>query len=141
MQIPNAHTRLTPSLEIPPSIRGRGRRKGGSSTSQPHPQRVLNLSKKSQLKSMGERGEEEIHLQLLKSIIRAQSLTSMEHKSFGARQEKERAFSFPRVLQEGNNGEWMEEEERERRDPSLSSASQPSNRCSSPITHQKFQLG
>jgi len=57
MQIPNAHTRLTPSLEIPPSIRGRGRRKGGSSTSQPHPQRVLNLSKKSQLKSMGEREE------------------------------------------------------------------------------------
>ncbi|KAG0517552.1 hypothetical protein BDA96_09G099100 [Sorghum bicolor] len=33
---------------------GRGRGNGGSSTSHPHPQRALNLSKKFQLKSMGE---------------------------------------------------------------------------------------
>jgi hypothetical protein len=38
-------------------MRGRGRGKGGSSTSHPHPQRALNLSKKFQLKSMGEREE------------------------------------------------------------------------------------
>jgi len=38
-------------------MRGRERRNGGSSTSHPHPQRALNLSKKFQLKSMEEREE------------------------------------------------------------------------------------
>jgi len=39
-------------------MRGRGRGKCGSSNSHPHPQRALNLSKKFQLKSIGERERE-----------------------------------------------------------------------------------
>jgi len=54
------HTLGSHSLtqKIAPSMRGRGRGNGGSSTSHPHPQRDLNLSKKFQLKSMGERKKE-----------------------------------------------------------------------------------